>query len=286
MNKLMTVGLATLFAAGFVNAQDGVVMVGQAPAGNGSEAEASAEVALVSADVWRGQVRNEDFVLQPQFTVANYGFSFNVWANYDISSNYAGVDNDFSEIDLSLAYTVPVDLNDFAFDVGVISYQFPANGDKAGTGSIEGYGLNRKSTAELFASAYWLTFKNFVIPSATVFQDVNEAKGTYLQFDIVAPYEVSEYFWVEVGASTGWGSSRYNNFYYGNPSAGVVNDFDKGFSDYNFYGTASYELLDDLTISLNLTYTGLYGGAIKEAAKQNYEAGEQFWGGVNLAYDF
>lgn len=281
MNKLLSVSLVAVFAAGFATAQDGVVMVGQAPVTSDNGPEASVEAALVTANVWRGMVRNEDIVFQPQFTVAQYGFSFNVWANYDFSSNYAGVDNDLSEIDLSLAYTIPVDLNDFAFDVGIVSYQFPANGGAAG---VPGYGINQKSTSEIFGSAYWLTFRDYVIPSVQLFQDINEAKGTYLLFDIVAPYQISEYLWLEAGASTGWGSSRYNNYYYGIP--GVANDFDKGFSDYNFYGTISYELLDGVTASLNLTYTGLYGGAIKNAAKGKYEAGEKFWGGLNISYDF
>lgn len=281
MKKLLSVSLAAVFAAGFATAQDGVVMVGQAPVSSGSEPEASVEAALMSANVWRGMVRNEDIVFQPQFTVAQYGFSFNIWANYDFSSNYAGVDNDISEIDLSLAYTIPVNLNDFAFDVGIVSYQFPANG---GAGAAPGFGVNRKSTSEIFGSAYWLTFRDYVLPSVQLFQDINEAKGTYLLFDIVAPYQISDYLWAEVGVNTGWGSSRYNNYYYGN--LGGANDFDKGFSDYNIYGTISYELLDGVTASLNLTYTGLYGGAIKDAAKKNYEAGEKFWGGVNLSYDF
>lgn len=275
MKNLMVIGMAAVFAAGFANAQDDVVMVGQAPSGNSSEAIASVELALVSADVWRGMVRNEDFVLQPQFSVAQYGVSFNIWGNYDISKNYLGVDNDYSEIDLSLAYTLPIDLNDFSFDIGVISYQFPANGPNPGP-----TGTNRESTTELFASAYWLTFKDYVIPSATFFGDVKEVDGAYILLDIVAPYQISEYLFVEAGVSTGWGNGSYNKFYF------TGNGGNKGFNDYNFYGTVSYEFLDGLTAALNLTYTGLYGGAIKDGAKARYEAGEQFWGGVNIAYDF
>jgi len=248
-------------------------MVGQAPSVSGNGPVATAELALVSADVWRGMVRNEDFVLQPQLSVAQYGVSFNIWANWDISKNYLGVDNDLSELDLSLAYTLPVDLNDFSFDVGVISYQFPANGTGA-----NGLGVNRNSTTELFASAYLLTIKDYVIPSVTLFGDVKEVDGLYAQFDVVAPYQISEYLAVEAGVSTGWGSGSYNKAYFG---AGG-----KGFVDYNFYSTVSYEFLDGLTGSLNLTYTGLYGGARKDNAKIRYESGEQFWGGVNIAYDF
>ena len=272
MKKLMSVGLAAVFAAGFAGAQDDVVMVGQAPSGDRIEAEATAEIALLSSHVWRGTVQNNDFVIQPQFSVAQYGISFNVWANYNIGSGHTGVDNDVSEIDLSIAYTLPVDLNDFAFDVGAISYQFPANS-----------ALQGKSTTELFAAAYWLTFKEYVLPSLTFYGDVKDVDGSYILIDVVAPYQISDYLAVEGGISTGWGNARYNGYYFGDPVNGSPG---KGFVDYNIYGTVSYEILDGLTASVNLTYTGLYGGALKDNAKDNYEAGEKFWGGFNLAYDF
>ena len=56
MNKLVTIGMTALMAAGFAGAQDDVVMVGQAPANNASGTEVTGEIALVSAYVWRGQV--------------------------------------------------------------------------------------------------------------------------------------------------------------------------------------------------------------------------------------
>ena len=278
MKKFLTLGMIAAMSAGIASAQEEVVMVGQAPAS--SEAEASVEAALVSSYVWRGQVLNNDMVFQPQFTIAQYGVSFNVWANYDLGENYIGIQGDFSELDLSLAYTLPLDLNDFSFDIGVISYQFPANGDIPGTSA----GVNSKSTTEIFAAAHWLTFKDYVIPSATFFGDVKEANGVYILFDVVAPYQISEFLYVEGGISTGWGNTSYNDYYWSAPSNG--GNVDEGFNDYNFYGNVSYMLLDNLTATFNLTYTGTYGGAIRNAAKENYEAAEKLWAGLNVAYDF
>ncbi|QBG48182.1 hypothetical protein EGM51_12565 [Verrucomicrobia bacterium S94] len=271
MKKLMIVGMVAVFAAGVSNAQNDVVMVGQVPSNDRSQPEITAEMALLSAYVWRGTVQDQDMVLQPQLSVSQYGFSFNIWANYDFSGNYTGVENDLSEIDLSLAYTLPLNLNDISFDIGVINYQFPAN-------SKSGYAQG-KSTTELFASAHLLTLQDYIIPSVTFFGDVKEVDGSYILFDIAAPYQISDYLSVEGGVSTGWGNARYNKFYY-SPSA------EKGFVDYNIYGTVSYEILDGLTASFNLTYTGLYGGAIENGAKEIYEDDQKFWGGVNIAYDF
>ncbi|MEA2067866.1 MAG: TorF family putative porin [Verrucomicrobiota bacterium] len=286
MKKLMTIGMAAVMATGFASAQNDVVMVGQAPANDPAETKVTAEVALVSSYVWRGQVLNNDFVLQPQLTASQYGVSLNIWANYDLGKNHAGINNDFSEMDFSLAYTLPLDLNDVSFDVGIISYNFPANGTDVDTGGDE-ISVNAPSTTELFAAAHWLTFRDYVIPSVTMFGDIDQADGVYILFDVVAPYQVSDYLWVEGGVSAGWGNTSYNDYYWGTTvPAGNGGNVDKGFNDFNFYANASYELLDNLTASVNATFTLLNGGAIRDAAKLRYEDENKFWAGVNLAYDF
>ena len=279
MKKVMTVGMAVLMAAGIAGAQDGMVMVGQAPVNDEARPDVTAEAALVSSYVWRGQVYNNDFVVQPQLTIEHYGFSFNIWGNYDLGKNVAGISGDFSEIDVSLAYSLPIEINEMAFDVGIINYDFPANGD---TG-ISGVGFSSKSTTELFAKATVLSWRDYVIPSLTMFGDIDEAKGTYFLFDIVAPFEVSDYLAVEGGISAGYGNTSYNDYYFPNGSPSTQ---DAGWNDYNFYGNASYVIQEGLTASLNLTYTMVEGGSIGEAAKATYEAKEKFWGGVNIAYDF
>ena len=68
MKNMITIGMVAVLMAGTASAQD-VVMVGQGSGNNTSEARVSAEAALVTAHVWRGQVQNNDFVFQPQITV-------------------------------------------------------------------------------------------------------------------------------------------------------------------------------------------------------------------------
>lgn len=46
-----------------------------------SSVEASLDVPVLSAYVWRGQVIGEDAVLQPQFTISKNGFSISVNSN-------------------------------------------------------------------------------------------------------------------------------------------------------------------------------------------------------------
>lgn len=279
MKKVMTVGIAALMAAGIAGAQDDMVMVGQAPTTATARPKVTTEVALVSSYVWRGQVYNNDFVVQPQFTIEHYGVSFNIWGNYDLGNNYVGISGDFSEIDMSLAYTLPLAVNEMAFDVGVIGYDFPANGDTP----TPGVGTNSKSTTEIFAKATVLSWQDYVIPSATLFADVDEAQGAYFLFDIVAPYEVSEYLAVEGGVSAGYGSTSYNDYYFSN---GTPSTQDAGWNDFNFYGNASYLIQEGLTVSANVTFTMLEGGSIEDAANSIYESKQKLWGGVNIAYDF
>jgi len=268
MKKAMTIGMAALLAVGGAIAQNDVVMVGQMGGSEASEVQSTVEAALVSSHVWRGQVYNNDFVIQPSITVAQYGVSVNVWGNYDLGTSMNGTSSDFSEIDFSVAYTLPIDVNEMAIDIGIIGYHFPGNG-----------ALPSKSTTELFAKATVLSWSDYVIPSVTLFGDIDEANGTYILFDVVAPYQVSDYLSVEGGVAVGWGNTSYNDYYWG---AGQ----DADWNDYNLYANASYEIMENLTASVNVTGTFLEGGSIRSAADKIYEAKGKLWGGVNIAYDF
>lgn len=274
MKKAIMIGMMAAWAAGTAIAQEDVVMVGTMDNSGTSDVEVTAEFALLSSYVSRGQVRNNDFVAQSQLTVAQYGVSFNVWGNYDIGKDYQGVSSDFSEIDLSLAYTLPLNINEMALDVGLISYNYPANGSTGNPGS----------TTELFAKASVLSFRDYVIPSVTMFGDVDEANGVYFLFDVVAPYQISDYLAIEAGISAGWGNTSYNDYYWGDAVNGWSQD--KGFNDYNFYGNFSYVIVENLSVAINMTYTMVEGGSIRSAAGRIYESKEKFWGGVNLVYDF
>ncbi len=280
MKKVMIFGMVAVCVAGGAIAQDDVVVVGQMGGSDASEVEVSVEAALVSSHVWRGQVRNNDFVFQPQVTIEQYGVSLNIWANYDLGESFNGIEGDTSEMDFSLAYTLPLDYSEVTFDLGLINYQYPANGD-----GINNMGTNARSTTELFARATVQSWKQYVIPSVTFFGDIAQADGVYMLFDIVAPYQISDYLWVEGGVSAGWGNTSYNDYYFGQNGDGTGTQ-DAGWNDYNFYGNASYEIMENLTASVNLTYTMLEGGSIRSEAKEIYESGEKFYGGVNIAYDF
>ncbi len=272
MKKVMTVGIAALMVAGIAGAQDDMVMTGMPPA-TPNEPEVTAAAALLSSYVWRGQVYNSDFVVQPQLTLSQYDVSFNIWANYDLAgSSVAGVSDDISEIDLSLAYTLPIDINELSFDVGAIYYSFP--------------NTVAPSTAELYLRTVvtsWEDYEVPVIPSLTIFGDVDEVKGVYVLLDVNVPYAISDVLAVTGGLSAGYGNTSYNDYYFPN---GTPSTQDAGFNDYNIYALASYELSESLTAEANVTYTRLNGGSIGDAGKNIYGDRQKLWGGVSIAYDF
>jgi uncharacterized protein (TIGR02001 family) len=251
MKKAMMFGLVAMAAVSTVSAKEPV--------------EVTAEVALMSSYIWRGQVINNGPVMQPQLTLAQYGVSFNIWGNWDMDRNYSGQAGDFSEIDLSLAYTLPININQMSIDVGVISYQFPANDGGGG-----------ESTAELFTTVTLQSIP-FVIPSFTAYGDIKSVDGAYFLMDVVAPFEISEYLSVEGGASVGYGSTRYNSVYWSQGDG-------EGFNDFNLYANAKYEITEDVSVSATVGYTWVDGARWDNAV--SYEAREKFFGGVNVAYDF
>lgn len=273
MNKVMTVGFAALMVAGIASAQDDMVMTGMPTANPAAEPEVSVETAVLSSYVWRGQVYNADAVVQPQITLSQYAVSFNIWGNYNVGGSDAnGVKDDFSELDLSLAYDLPFNISDMAVSVGAIHYTFP-NVPNARRGS--------PSTTELFAKGTITTWDDLVvpiIPSVTIFGDVDEAPGSYVLFDVSAPYSFGDYVKVTGGLSAGYGSNNYNDSYFGQGQGA-------GWTDYNIYGIADYEIVDNVTVSISATYTMLDGG-VRDAAGRIYDDKQKFWGGFNVAYDF
>lgn len=260
MKKVMGVG-AALMVAGVMGVQAA------------SEPEISAEASLLSSYVFRGMVLNNDAVMQPQVTVEHYGVSFNIFGNYDIGSNFSGVSSDFSEIDWTIAYELPLAIEDLVVSVGLTHYTFP---------NVTVGGAARESTTEIFAKGTLKTLENLeipVIPSMTIFGDVDEVNGTYVLFDVYVPYQITPELSSQVGFSAGYGNTAYNDAYFG---PGI----DADWNDFNFNGALSYAVTEDLTVSANLTYTVLNGGAISDGADVIYEDDEKVWCGLNIAYDF
>ena len=276
MKKIVGIFLVMSLMMMSASAQSDVVLVDQGAVYHSAMTEATLEVALSSAYVWRGQVYNNDPVIQPQITLSQYGFSMNMWASYELGKNKDGVQSDVSEFDISFAYSLPVDINQMAIDVGIINYNYPDNGTDLDD--------NNPSTTEVFISGTILSFKDRFIPSVSVYADIEEYPGAYVLFDVFVPYELSEYVSLAAGSTGGYGNTSYNDEVW---TADGNGNFDAEFSDFNIYAVASYEISDELTAAATINYMTLNGSAYEVGAEAaGYEADDKFWASVNIAYDF
>jgi len=239
--------------AGLVLAQDVVMVEAQS-----SDVSISADVSLLSAYVWRGQVLNNNMVAQPSVTAAYGPFWVNVWGNWDLGA--ASKNN--TEVDYTIGYTLPLPTEDVTMDVGLIAYTFPCGNDA-------------KSTDELFVQT---TFNSILFtPVASVYYDIEEVNGWYGNLAISQGVEISDAMTAEIGGSIGYGSKNYNKVYFGNNnSGGAVND-------YNIYVSADYALTESLTLGALLQYSALDGGVDDSG---NYDTNDLVWGGLTLSYTF
>jgi uncharacterized protein (TIGR02001 family) len=247
----MVIGLT----AGVVLAQD-VVMVQEQP----SDVSVNADVGLYSAYVWRGQILNNNPVIQPSVTAAKGPFSLNVWGNWNVNDNKGR--DDSGEIDYTAAYTLPLNTDDVTVDVGMIYYTYPGSGSGA------------ESTEEVFIQS---VFNNILLtPVASVYYDIDEVNGWYGNLALSQGVEISDALAAEIGCSVGYGTRNYNIAVWDEDNgSGAVND-------YNVYVSAAYALTEKLSLGALLQYTYLDNGVGHDAAQNN----DILWGGINLSYNF
>ena len=211
--------------------------------------------------VWRGIRVVDGRVLQPSASVGYDGLSVGAWGNMDLS-DINGQDNDFTEIDLTVDYSWSWE--SLALSVGSVYYTFP-------------HGPANASTLELYGS---VGLDAPLSPSVTLYQDVDEAGGSYATLsvghtfeDLFRPVEgvpVS----LQLGGSMAYGSSGFNEFYYGTNSAGPA--------DAVLTASLPVQVSENLSLSPTLNYSTLLDGAIRDSLQKP----ESFWAGVTLSYSF
>jgi hypothetical protein len=180
----------------------------------------TATAAFMSKYVWRGQLLNDDYVMQPSAGV-NYGnLSASWWGNVDMTEYHkdaGGNDNqwEFTEHDWTIGYanTLPgVEL--VKYSVGAIYYYFPSLTDDGDTVEVyAGLGLDLPLS-----------------PTLTLYRDIDEGDCTYAAFSV--SHSIEKLFElssdIPVGmtasASMGWGNKAYNKFYWGGLDDSALQD--------------------------------------------------------------
>ena len=246
-----------------------------AAAGGSVAADASLDLPVNSAYVWRGQVYNDEPVFEPSLTVSTKnGLSFNTWANFDLTDNLGkDSEKEFNEVDLTVSYDVPVEVLDLT--VGAVEYTYPHQTVQDDDGSARA----TPGTREVFVTVGKESMP--FSPSASVYYDCDEVNGFYGMVSMSHGFEITKEFSVDATLSLGAANTDYNETYFGLD--------DNALNDGNVKVGASYIFNDSISLGGYVMYTCLLDSSIRDAAKANdayFNKGDILFGGVSFGYNF
>ncbi len=236
-----------------------------------SEMSAGLDLSVLSAYVWRGQVLNEEAVVQPSLTVTKGGFSINWWGNFNLTDDITGEEYEFSEHDISAWYNWVCPKTEVSLTGGLVQYDFPNQSLVDGEGNVSLV----NDTHEAFVI---VGLPILLSPTASAYYDFKEAEGFYYNLAVSHSLELSDKVSATLGASAGYGSEDYNAFYFG-----VAED---EFNDANFTLTVPIAVNDTLTVTPGVQYTMLINSDIEDAAEGLYKDTEQVVGSLKASIAF
>ena len=231
---------------------------------------AYADINLLSAYVWRGQVLNNEAVLQPSATITKGGFAINLWGNYNYTDRATGKSREYSEIDLTVSYSRafgPVTLG-----AGCIEYLFP----NQTLVDANGVGTGYPGTREVYLSASLPGLP--VVPSLTVYYDYGEADSLYASGSLAYTAKFNDALCMNLNASLGYGAEGYNSFYFGINEA-ALNDGNIGVS-------MTWTVCPNLSLTPAYQYTMLVDQDIESAAAVLYKDRDQSVFSVKATFTF
>lgn len=238
----------------------------------GEGLEAGLDTAVNSAYVWRGQVLNTEAVMQPSLTVKKSGFSLNWWGSLNLTDKVTGQAREFSEHDITAAYSRTCPLTGADLSAGVVQYDFP---NQSITGE-DGNASLVNDTREVYLSAGYS--KVLLSPALQVNYDFKEAKGFYGLFSLSHAVEVCQRVVAAASASIGAADSDYNEFYFG-VSKAQLNDGSLKFA-------LPISLCSTTSLVPSVQYMTLLDTDIRDGAKKLYGRDDRFLGGVTLSCVF
>jgi len=220
----------------------------------------------VAKYIWRGIEVNDESVLQPSLTIspAACGFSFNVWANYDLTDG--GREDNFSEVDYTASYGFDIPDSVYSVELGVIEYYFPGPGGGSDTDTREAY--------------VGISAGVVLSPSLTVYYDFAEIDGWYVTAGVSHSFSLATWhdnLSLDLGASIGWGDDDYNVGYHG------VDD--SGLNDLTASVGLSYAASDNLSFAATLSFAEMLDSDIEKAVDAGGDSDNAFFG-VNITVAF
>lgn len=254
-------GLAAVLVAGLAMAQVGVAQV---------EVGASADVSALSAYVWRGQVLNDEAVVQPSATITKGGFSLNTWGNFNLTDEATGDSSEFSEVDLTAAYGRSI--GPVALSAGLIEYLFPHQT----LTDADGRGVAYPGTREVYCSASLPGLP--VVPALTLYYDYDEADSFYGVGALSYTAKLMDALSLGLFASLGYGAADYNEFYFGVDDAAL--------NDANVGASLAWTVAPFLTVTPACQYTMLVDSDVEDGAEGLYKDKDQTIFSLKATYTF
>lgn len=235
---------------------------------------ATADLALYSAYVSRGQVNSDRPVIEPALTVTKHGVRLNVWGNLDLSDQVTGKRR-FSEVDLTAAYDFPIPLIEAS--AGIIEYLYP--------------NAPRPETREVFLSVIW---PNPILrPDLDMYYDFGDVHGAYVVLSLEHDFTfLKDRLSLTPGVDSGWGSQSFNTYnfswsgQYGTASDDPVMSQDAGLVNGEAYFIAEYKLTPALILGGRALYAWLWNSDLEAGARQIYFDVNQWVFGGSLSYKF
>ena len=239
-----------------------------------AESMASLKTELLSNNVFRGKLLNDDPVVVSQLGFEKGLFGFNVKGVNDVTS-YNDNAGDVSELDLNIylkdmVYSNPAGkiVNEITVFGGFELFTYP--GEEGG-----------ESTLEAYAGIDTMSKKLAAIHTKTVLHyDIDEADGAYLESSIYRTFDIKKAAFhigkeafntsltPEVGM--GWGSASYNEYHWDSEGSATT-DWDAALKliceskNFQFGPSIAYtdlvghEIQDDVDRSSNWTYGFMAG---------------------------
>lgn len=225
---------------------------------------ATGSTSFYSQYIWRGIRLDNDYVLQPSFTVSGFnGLSVNVWGNYDLDNSADAANS--NETDTTVSYTktfeglnlLGMELKPIGVTVGHIYYDFP--------------GTNTFAKEAMLGFSYG----TFLSPSLTWYHDYSRESqgggdGDYLMLSAAKSLDINKDYGITADFS---GHVGYNK-----------GDFILGEGgDVLLTGGLTLPLTKSLKLSPSINYAIPFGDYtdIKNGEKEN-----EFYWGTTLNYTF
>jgi len=237
------------------------------------------ETQVLSQYLFRGVPQTENGALQGRMQVAmptrnDANVMFDLFGNMDLSNNNndgaLGDENggEFSRIDFMVAYAQRLSeaLN---LAAGVVSYNFPGN-------QINTFIGNRMTTA-LFASLVFGAINGFV-PTATVFADIDEGDGVYVQGAIQREFELGDRVRAQVGATLGATDNNYSEVWYGVSESGLA--------DLAFLVALLYDFDENTVLHAKVGGSTILENDIADPLDNNGIDSDNLWFGVGATWSY